>query len=111
MESHHASMGRNDRDRDRDRGRAALARRRSAAKRIDSFLAKLEDGSSAHADSCAGRHGSSQARRPLTHVNGTARLKTVSPSTNAHLHNLLHQDLTDLDTYTPGLLVARSRRW
>jgi len=52
MESHHASMGRNDRDRDRDRGRAALARRRSAAKRIDSFLAKLEDGSSAHADSC-----------------------------------------------------------
>ena len=60
----------------------------------------------------------------VTHVNGTARLQTVSPSTNAHLHDLLVafkartgygvlcntslnfngkgfiNSLTDLDTYT-----------
>ena len=60
----------------------------------------------------------------VTHVNGTARLQTVSPSTNAHLHDLLVafkartgygvlcntslnfngkgfiNNLTDLDTYT-----------
>jgi predicted NodU family carbamoyl transferase len=60
----------------------------------------------------------------VTHVNGTARLQTVSPSTNAHLYRLLVafkdrtgygvlcntslnfngkgfiNNLTDLDTYT-----------